>query len=122
MEAKLDRSGLFKWNKRQRQYVTVNSLVDLNKISAADKPITISHDYDFYNNCCFVDAGSVSATLTLPKACFTPGEPIPITAEIQNHSRKKIQTTRAALCMAVTYRESGGKTIKTDNVILVREI
>lgn len=120
VEAKLERSGIFTPTKRKRQYVTVLSLVDLNKIPKSDQPITISTEKEFSNTCCCIDGGFVTLELNLPRGCFTPGEFIPVTAQIENHSDRTISRTSARFIMDVVYHDHGGNIIKKSQVFLAR--
>ena len=94
-------------------------MVDLNKIPGANQPATIFREREFDINCCCVDGGYVTLKLTLPHSCFTPGESIPITADIENHSDRTLKGTSAALLMNVVYRERNGKSINTNELLLV---
>ena len=120
VEAKLDRSGIFTSNKRQRQFITVLSLVDLNRIPGADQTVAISREKEFNTNCCFIDGGYVTVQLSLPRVYYTPGEFLPITSQIENHSDITITKTMAKLIMDVVYHEVSGKTAKTSNTLLAR--
>ena len=121
LEAKLDRSGIFTTHKRRRQYITVLSLVDLNKIPGSNQPVSISKEKEFANDCCCIDGGYVSVQINLPRACYTPGEMMPITADIGNHSDRTIKRTSALLIMDVEYRENHGHKISNSTVILARD-
>ena len=120
VEAKLDRSGIFKSHKRQRKYITVLSLVDLNKMPGSEQPITVFRDKEFANNCCCIDGGYVNLKLKLPRSCFAPGEYLPITVEIENHSDRTITSTLARLVMDERVYESAGKSANNSHIILAR--
>ena len=121
LEAKLDRSGIFTTHKRRRQYITILSLVDLNKIPGSNQPVTISKEKEFPNDCCCIDGGYVSVQVNLPRACYTPGELMPISADIGNHSDRTIKRTSASLIMEVEYYEQHRHKISHSIVILRRE-
>ena len=120
VEAKLDRSGIFTSHKRQRKYITVLSLVDLNKIPGSDQPINVFREKEFANDCCCIDGGYVNVKLNLSRSCFTPGEYFPVTAEIENHSDRTINRTSAELIMDVRYYESTEKSANKCCVVLAR--
>ena len=121
VEAKLDHSGILTTNKRLRQYITICSLVDLNKLPDEALPFTTSREKEFENNCCFISGGHVTVNFSLPRTCFTPGEFIPITADIENNSDITIKSTSAVLVMKVNYATRNGKTIITKNILLARK-
>ena len=47
IEAKLSRSGFFTFDKRQKQFITINSICDLNSNPGAEKPQTNSNTKTF---------------------------------------------------------------------------
>ena len=52
VEAKIDRSGIFSFNKRKKHFITINSIVDLNQIQGAETSQTNSNSKTFGLLCC----------------------------------------------------------------------
>ncbi len=50
--------------------------------------------------CC--KAGSIQAQVKLPKTGFVPGESIPFTAEISNHSSREVKSSCVKLIVEVS--------------------
>ena len=67
-----------------------------------------------------IDGGYATVHLRLPRVYYTPGEFLPITSQIENHSDITITKTTAKLIMDVVYHEVSGKTAKTSNTLLAR--
>ena len=106
IEAKIDRSGLFSFNKRKKQFITINSVVDLNLIQGADMAQTNSNVKTFGCLCC--KSGPLSAMVRIPRYGYTPGEILSISAEIENLSNKKMNCTKARLFQDVVFRATNG--------------
>ena len=117
IEAKLCRSGFFTFDKRQKQFITINSICDLNSTPGAEKPQTNSNTKTF--GALFWKSEPLSTTLTIPRYGYTSGENIPISAIIENQSNKKMNQTKAVLFQNVTFRATNGT---KDTKILIREI
>ena len=117
IEAKLSRSGFFTFDKRQKQFITINSICDLNSTPGAEKPQTNSNTKTF--GVLFWKSEPLSTTLTIPRYGFTSGENIPISAIIENQSNRKMNQTKALLYQKVTFRATNGT---KDTEIIVREI
>ena len=117
VEAKLERSGFFTFDKKQKQFVTINSICDLNSMPNAEKPQTNSNFKTF--GFLFWKSEPLSSTLTIPRYGYTSGENIQISAVIENMSNKRINSTKARLYQDVTFRATNG----TKNTsILLREV
>ena len=114
VEAKIDRSGIFSFNKRKKHFITINSIVDLNQIQGAETSQINSNSKTFGLLCC--STGPVSATVRIPRYGYTPGEIIPIAAEVENISTKHMNCTKIRLLQDVTFRATNGT--KTTNRIL----
>ena len=104
--AKLDRSGFFTFNKIKKQFITINSICDLNNIPGSNNPQTNSNSKTFGFCCC--TSGPLSATMRIPRYGYTPGEIIPISAEVENLSDKQMNSTKARLYQDVTFRATNG--------------
>ena len=114
VEAEIDRSGIFTFNKRKKQFITINSIVDLNLIQGAATPQTNSNSKTFGILCC--TSGPLSSHVRIPRYGYTPGEVIPISAEIENLSDKVMNYTQARLIQDVTFRATNG-TKKTARIL-----
>ena len=114
IEAKLDRSGFFTFDKRKKQFITINSICDLNNIPGVNNSQTNSNSKEFGICCC--TSGPLSATVRIPRFGYTPGEVIPISSEIENLSDKRMNATKARLYQDVTFRATNG--IKSTTRIL----
>ena len=115
IEAKMGRSGLsglVTFNKRKIQFITINSIADLNVIEKASSPQINSKIKTFGCLCC--TSGPISVTVRIPRNGYTPGEFIPISAEVDNLSTKTINCTEARLYQVVTFISKGGYTPKKD--------
>ena len=106
IEAKLDRSGFFTFDKRKKQFITINSICDLNNVQGANNPQTNSNSKEFGFCCC--TSGPLSATVRIPRFGYTPGEIMPISAEIENLSDKRMNASKARLYQDVTFRATNG--------------
>ena len=106
IEAKLDRSGFFTFNKMKKRFITINSICDLNNVIGVNNPQTNSNTKTFGFLCC--TSGPLSATMRIPRYGYTPGEAIPISAEIENLSDKQMNSTKARLYQDVTFRATNG--------------
>ena len=89
-------------------------------IPGSEEPITVFREKEFANDCCLIDGGYVTLKLQLPRSCYTSGQCIPITAEIENHSDRTITSTLARLVFDERYNESKQKSINNTNIILTR--
>lgn len=57
------------------------------------------------NFCCFCCAsGPLEAQVSIPCRGFVPGQSIPITAEVNNHSNVKVDTLRVILRKRIEFR------------------
>ena len=117
MEAKLDRKGFFTFDKKTKQFITVNALVDLNQIHSIKEPVTRTNSKTFGCLCC--TSGPLSSTVNLPRTGFAPGETIPVYAEIENLSDKVMNKSQAILIQKVAFHSSRGKTKKIERQIQV---
>ena len=106
IEAKIDQSGLFNFNKKKKLFITINSVIDLNFIQGVDIAQTNSNAKTFGCLCC--TSGPLSATVRIPRYGYTPGEIIPISAEIENLSNKQMHCTKALLFQDVVFRATNG--------------
>ena len=106
IETKLDRSGFFTFDKRKKQFITINSICDLNNVQGVNNPQTNSNSKEFGFCCC--TSGPLSATVRIPRFGYTPGEIMPISAEIENLSDKRMNASKARLHQDVTFRATNG--------------
>ena len=107
MEAKLDRSGFFTFDKKKKQFITINALMDLNQMPSVCEPVTVANAKEFGCLCC--TSGPLSATVNIPRAGYVPGEGIPVSAEIENLSDKTMNKTQAKLIQDIVFYAHGGK-------------
>ena len=98
---------MFTLKKRKKQFITINSVVDLNLIQGADIAQTNSKVKTFGCLCC--TSGPLSATVRIPRYGYTPGEVIPISAEIENLSKKQMNCTKVRLLQDVVFRATNGR-------------
>ena len=106
------------FNKKKKTFITVSSIVDLNLIQGADIAQTNSNVKTFGLLCC--TSGPLSATVRIPRYGYTPGEVIPISAEIENLSDKKMNFTKARLFQDVVFSAKNG-TKSTTRILQVIE-
>ena len=99
--------------------MTINSIVDLNQIQAAGQPQVNSNSKTFGCLCC--TSGPLSATIRIPRYGYTPGEVIPVSAEIENLSGKAMNHTTAQLIKEVVFRATNG-TKKTHKILKVNNV
>ncbi|KAL3865925.1 hypothetical protein ACJMK2_043270, partial [Sinanodonta woodiana] len=78
---------------------TVISPLDLNKLPAANEPVHIAKCKKLCCLCCLT--GPITASLSLAKRGYVPGEPIRIEAEILNMSSRKVGCSSVELKMFV---------------------
>ena len=119
VEAKLDRKGFFTFDKKKKQFITVNSLMDLNQMPAITQPVTMSDSKTFGCLCC--TSGPLSSTVNIPRQGYAPGEAIPISAEVENLSDKTMNKTQAKLIQYIAFHSSRGKTKRTERTIRVKK-
>ena len=119
----MDRSGFMTFDKKKKQFVTVNSLMDLNQDASLSKPVTASNDKTFGCFCC--TSGPLSAMVNLPRSGYTGGESIPISAEIENLSDKVMSKSQAKLIQSIVFKgknEEGKHTTKSvERTLQVKE-
>jgi hypothetical protein len=106
IESKVEHSGLLNSNKRNKQFITINSIVDLNVIAGVNMPQTNS-DTKIHGSL-WCKSGPLSATVSTTRYGFTPGEIMPISAEIENLSKKNIKCTKAMLYQYMTFSATSG--------------
>ena len=107
-------------DKKKKQFITVNTLVDLNQMPHIKEPITRNNTKTF--GCCCWITDPLSQTVNLPRTGYAPGESIPVNAEIENLSDKIMNKTQAILIQKVAYKgihSSKGKTKRTERKIQV---
>ena len=116
----MDRSRSFATNKKikKKQFIVVNSLVDLNQMPSISEPITVTNSKHFGILCC--RSGPLIATVNIPRVGYVAGEGIPISANIENGSTKTMSNTRARLVQHVVLYSSNGNTKKCKKTIHVK--
>ncbi|KAK6180269.1 hypothetical protein SNE40_012456 [Patella caerulea] len=87
-------------HKTKRAFTVVNPL-DLNQEPQAKQGATVNGQKMLCCLCC--KSGPISAVLRLGRLGYVPGEAIPITGEIINGSRRKIDSSFADIKMIVKY-------------------
>ena len=105
------RSGSFAFNKRRKQFITINSICDLNLIQGASQPQTKSNSKTFGS--LFCTSGPLSATFRIPRYGYAPGEFIPISVEVENLSKKLMNCTKARLYQDVKFKAPNGTKTRT---------
>ena len=118
VQAKLDRKGFFTFDKKTKQFITVNALVDLNQMPSITEPLTRDNTKTFGCLCC--TTGPLSSTVNLPRTGYAPGETIPVYAEIENLSDKEMNKTQAILKQTVEFHSSRGKSKTIERTIQVK--
>lgn len=108
IEAEMDRSGIFTSNKRIEQVITIGSICDLNNIPKVLEPLACSNSITYGIMCC--KSKPLSATVTIPRQGYIPGEMIPISAVIENYSGKHIISTKAFISQVVVFMSMCGRT------------
>ena len=58
-------------------------------------------------------SGPISATLTLPRTAFVPGETVPIAAEADNKSSREVKSSSVKLVQTITYHAQGRSEVGT---------
>ena len=104
------------FNKKKKTFITINSVVDLNHIQGANIAQTNSNAKTFGLLCCI--SGPLSATVRIPRYGYTPGEVIPISAEIENLSDMRMNFTIARLFQDVVFRATN-RTTSTKRILQV---
>ena len=104
-------------DKKKKQFITVNTLVDLNGMPHIKEPITRNNTKTF--GCCCWITDPLSQTVNLPRTGYAPGESIPVNAEIENLSDKEMNKTQAILIQEVAFHSSRGKTKSIERKIQV---
>ena len=68
--------------------------------------------------CCCLKSEPLSAQVRIPRYGYTPGECIPISAEVENLSNKLMNNTRVNLIQEVVFRATNG-TKKIERILQV---
>lgn len=76
--------------------------VDLNSNPDLKNPRTLDMEKNFCCLCCA--SGPLEAQVTIPCRGFVPGQSIPITAEVNNHSNVKVDNLRVILRKRIEFR------------------
>ena len=118
VEAKLDRKGFFTFDKKKKQFITVNALMDLNQMPAVTEPVTVCDSKTFGCLCC--TSGPLSSTVNIPRQGYAPGEAIPISAEVENLSDKTMSKTQAKLIQYIVFHSNRGSVKRTERIIRVK--
>ena len=108
MEAKLDRSGFFTFDKKKKHFITVNSVLDLNQTPGACQPVRLENSKTFGCLCC--TSAPLSAMVSLPRTGYVAGENISVTSEIENGSDKTMSCSKAKLIQCIVFRSYCGRT------------
>jgi len=87
--------------KKTEHFFTVLTPYDLNKDQDAQLPINEKKDKT--PTTLFGKSDPISATITIPRTGFVPGERIPVDAEILNQSSTKIKNTTLRIIQKVTF-------------------
>ena len=117
VEAKLDRKGFFTFDKKKKEFITINALMDLNQMPSIIEPVTVSDSKTFGCLCC--KSGPLSSTVNVPRVGYAPGEGIPIFAEVENLSDKVMNKTNAKLIQKIVFHSDSGKSKKIERTIQV---
>jgi len=88
-------------HKKTEHFFTVLTTNDLNKNEDAQLPVNEKKDKT--PTTLFGKSDPISATITIPRAGFVPGEKIPINAEILNQSKVKIKDTTLRIIQKVSF-------------------
>jgi len=115
VEAKLDRKGFFTFDKKKKEFITINALMDLNQMPSIIEPVTVSDSKTFGCLCC--KSGPLSSTVNVPRVGYAPGEGIPIFAEVENLSDKVMNKTNAKLIQKIVFHSDSGKSKKIERTI-----
>ena len=115
IEAEMDRSGIFTSNKRVEQMITIASICDLNNIPKVLEPLACSNSITYGIMCC--KSKPLSATVTIPRQGYIPGEIIPVTAVIENHSGKDIISTKALISQVAVFKSKRGRIIHSTKTL-----
>ncbi|XP_048736252.2 arrestin domain-containing protein 3-like [Ostrea edulis] len=93
-----------------KQPFTVLSVIDLNSIPDALKPVN-STDTDTIG-CCCCEEGPVRSEFKIGRSGYVPGESIVINAEIDNRTSKEMNETRVELWMKLKLKADSERKIK----------
>ena len=118
VEAKLDRKGFFTFDKKKKQFITVNALMDLNQMPSVTEPVTVSDSKTF--GCCCCTTGPLSSTVNIPRQGYAPGEVIPVSAEVENLSNKTMNKTQAKLIQCIAFHSNRGIVKRIERTIKVK--
>ena len=99
IKAKIKRcGGIFSWLLHEEPYrfkeIMISALMDLNNISSSKKSVTVSKTEVVGSMLC--SPGVVTTTVNIPRAGYTMGQYIPVSAKIANSSNVSL-TTEAKL-------------------------
>ena len=86
--------------------IMVMPFVDLNQMPSTAQPFEKTKAKTFGCFCVFAGTGPLSSTVKLPRLGYVPGEAIPIDAEIENLSDKKMKKTHAILIRKLEFHSS----------------
>ncbi|XP_003981807.6 arrestin domain-containing protein 5 isoform X1 [Felis catus] len=86
---------------KKRTYLLIQGTSDLHQENALQNPLFVEAEKKVSYNCCI--QGTIRLQIQMEKNTFAPGEGIVFTAEIGNHTGKRIKTVVFALYAHVRY-------------------
>ncbi|XP_052278841.1 arrestin domain-containing protein 3-like isoform X2 [Dreissena polymorpha] len=99
LKGKIDRP--WKFDHKTKKLFAVVSVLDLNEQTMAMSPAEGGNEKNLCCLCC--KSGPISATFRIDRQGFVPGETIQLSAEICNHSSRKMKASRVRLIMYIMY-------------------
>ncbi|XP_052278843.1 arrestin domain-containing protein 3-like isoform X1 [Dreissena polymorpha] len=99
LKGKIDRP--WKFDHKTKKLFTVVSVLDLNEQTTAMSPAEGGNEKNLCCLCC--KSGPISATFRIDRQGYVPGETIQLSAEISNHSSRKMKASRVRLIMYIMY-------------------
>ncbi len=85
-----------------------NRTLSTDILQSHGEPVVVENDIQLCT--LFCDSGSVSATVSIPRESFSPGERIPVSINVTNNSPRQVRIS-SKLQKRVTLTFSGGKRV-----------
>jgi len=106
-----ERIGLFSFKCEESEKFTVHALVPLPPTAYELTSIFGSKNLPFCcDYCCCISSGKISATLTIDKGGYMPGEEISFNSEISNKSMSQLDGIMLVMKQKITYKAKHGHT------------
>lgn len=119
VEAKILQSGLITNSQKSKHTIIARLIVEdktpgVNLLRLHSKPVSVEMSRRLTFFC--ANSGSISATVNLPHTCFSPGEAIPISVDINNQSARQIRISSALHRREVFISSTGRRNMQFSTV------